>query len=237
MHTLIRQRLHQIADPEKTKVLQSFFKTGPGEYAEGDLFIGVSLPDQRALARDFAKTITLNDIRELLLDEVHECRLTALILLDHFYKRNKRDTKAQKQAVDLYLELLDQVNNWDLVDTSAHKILGVWLEDKERDILYTLARSGHLWRQRVAIIATMHFIDRGDFIDTFQIAEILLRHPHDLIHKAVGWMLRCVGNVDRNAEEAFLRIHYRNMPRTMLRYAIEKFPEDLRQDYLKGRVD
>jgi len=188
------------------------------------------------VAREFAPYCTANDIRSLLNDPVHECRLTAIFLLVNHFQKSKKNPEAQRLYVELYLELLDHVNNWDLVDSSAHKILGPWLENRDRSPLYMLARSGHLWRERVAIIATMHFIDRGDFLDTLQIATLLLHHPHDLIHKAVGWMLRCIGDKDRHTEEAFLQQHYRTMPRTMLRYAIEKFPEGRRQEYLKGLV-
>lgn len=232
----IKDRLHEEVEKGKAPALQRFFKTGSGEYAEGDIFIGVKVPVQRSIAKEFGKEVGLEDIRELLKDRIHEYRLTALFLLIHYYQRNKKDPGAQKKAVDLYVECIDHVDNWDLVDSSAHKILGAWLEDKDKKLLYELARTDHLWKQRIAIIATLDYIRKGRFTETLEISKILLNHPHDLIHKAVGWMLRELGKVDHETEVIFLNKHYQHMPRTMLRYAIERFPEDLRQDYLKGRI-
>lgn len=226
-----RAELRSLADPEKAAFFPSFFKSGPGEYAEGDRFLGVTVPRQRQLAKRY-RDLPERSVRSLLKDPIHECRLTALLILVLRFERGDETERAR--AVDFYLNHLDWVNNWDLVDSSAHKILGPWLEDRERSLLYGLASSGHLWRQRVAMIATYHFIKRDDFEDTLALAALLRDHEHDLIHKAVGWMLREVGNRDRAVEEGFLADHYKEMPRTMLRYAIEKFDEPRRKAYLAG---
>jgi len=222
------------ADPEKAAFYPRFFRTGPGEYGEGDSFLGVTVPKQRRIARR-CRTMPLDEVTRLLRSPYHECRLTALFILVDRFGRGREE--ADRQAVvDVYLENLDRVNNWDLVDASAHKILGAHLAQGDRDFLYDLARSGDLWQQRIAIIATHDYIRAGQFSDTFALADLLMDHPHDLIHKAVGWMLRDVGNHDRAAMEGFLGPRYADMPRTMLRYAIEKLPEGRRQDYLKGRA-
>lgn len=221
------------ADPAKAAFLPKVFQSYPGGYGEGDEFIGVTVPNQRKVAKKYYKDISLADAGELLRDPVHEHRLTALFILVLKYEKAK--SEAERQAiVDLYLDSVAHINNWDLVDSSAAQILGAHLAGRDRSLLHEFARSGDLWRQRIAIIATLHFIRDGQFDVTLRIAALLLDHRHDLIHKAVGWMLREVGNRDFTAEYAFLREHYRRMPRTMLRYAIEKFPEDLRQRFLKG---
>lgn len=232
----IKKELQQYANPEKAKGLKKFFQAFPGGYAEGDSFLGVKVPDQRKVAKRHYKDVPLAEVEKLLQEEFHEYRLTALLILT--YKYAKAKTKEEKQEiVDLYLRNLAFVNNWDLVDSSAEKILGPYLLDKDdRNILYELASSGDLWKQRVAVIATFHFIRNGQFEDTFRLAERLLNHEHDLIHKAVGWMLREVGNKSRSAEEAFLKKHYKKMPRTMLRYAIEKFDPERRRMYLRGEI-
>ena len=191
------------------------------------------MPAQRTIAKQF-RDLPLGEVGKLLDDAVHECRLTGLfILVDQFRRANEtqRDTIA-----DFYLGKMDRVNNWDLVDSSADKILGAYLDDKDRSVLDELAATEHLWRQRIAIIATHHFIKQRDFKDTLRISKTLLHHEHDLIHKAVGWMLREVGNRDQPTLERFLHTRYKKMPRTMLRYAIERFPEELRQAYLRGEV-
>ena len=228
----VRTELRALADPARAAHAPRFFKAGPGEYAEGDRFLGVTVPNQRRLAKKH-RELPLRSVRSLLRHPIHECRLTALLILVLRFER--ADESERERLVAFYLDHLDWVNHWDLVDTSAHKILGPWLESRDRTVLYDLADSGRLWRQRVAIIATAHFIHQGDFADTLAIAERLLHHSHDLIHKAVGWMLREVGNRDRAVEEAFLAKHYRYMPRTMLRYAIEKFEPERREAYLSGR--
>jgi len=231
----IKKALSSCADPKKAEQLQRFFRTGPGEYGEGDRFLGIKVPDQRTVAKQYYKDMPLNGIGELLESGVHEHRLTAIFMLVLKFEKARGETE-KKQFVEFYLKYLDRVNNWDLVDSSAPKILGAWLFDRDRSIIYELARSGHLWKQRVAILATFYFIKQHDFTDSLRIAELLLSHPHDLIHKATGWMLREIGNRDMGTEEGFLKKHYEKMPRTMLRYAIEKFEPEIRSRYLNGSM-
>lgn len=230
----IKTVLVKLSDPEKATHSARFFKAGKGEYAEGDKFIGVTVPEQRKVAKQF-KDMELTEVEKLLQSDIHEHRLTALFLMVKKYQKSKK-VNIKQEIVELYLKNRKYVNNWDLVDSSAHYILGPHLENKDRSLLYTLANSRKLWDQRIAVMSTFHFIKQGDFQDTLAIAEILLNHEHALIHKAVGWMLREIGKIDQRAEERFLRKHYRQMPRTMLRYAIEKFDEELRQKYLKGEM-
>jgi 3-methyladenine DNA glycosylase AlkD len=228
--TQFQKELQQLADPNQQEILQRFFKTGKGEYGEGDKFLGIKVPVQRKLAKKY-QTLSLTDIQTLLNSDIHEYRLTALILLiNHYTKAN--NTKKQK-IFDFYLHNTKHINNWDLVDITAPKIVGDYLLDKPRDILYQLARSTNLWEKRIAIIATMTFIKQDDFNDTLKLTEILLNDEHDLIHKAVGWMLREVGKREQSVEEHFLNKHYKQMPRTMLRYAIERFDDKRRKYYLK----
>ncbi len=226
----IRRRLMAHADAASVPVAQRFFKTGPGEYGEGDVFIGVRVPALRAVCRE-CRGADLDAIYPLLRSGVHEERSLALLMLVDAFTRGD---EARKRAIyDAYLAHAAFINNWDLVDASAAQIVGGWLSDRSRTPLRKLAKSSSLWERRIAIIATFHFIRRGEFEETFRIADLLLRDPHDLIHKAVGWMLREVGNRDGAAERRFLDDRYSKMPRTMLRYAIEKFPERERQRYLK----
>ncbi len=229
----VRKRLRKLASREKAEIAQRFFKTGPGEYGEGDVFIGVRVPELRRLAKDF-QDLSLTEIRKLVRSEIHEERLVGLLILVRTYP--KADSKVQERIYDFYLGHLRFVNNWDLVDSSAEHVVGAFLRDKDKKPLYRLARSKILWERRVAIMATFHFIKREEFSETLKIAEMLLSDEEDLIHKAVGWMLREVGNRDMAVEERFLKKHYKGMPRTMLRYAIERFPEPKRQRYLKGKV-
>ncbi|GAA0177474.1 DNA alkylation repair protein [Clostridium sediminicola] len=229
----LKEELKKYIDLEKAEFFPRFFKVGPGEYGEGDVFIGVTVPNQRKVARKF-KNLSLQDIESLLNEDFHEYRLTALLILVHQFEKSKEDNK--RALVDFYIENADRVNNWDLVDSTAHKILGPYLDNKDREILYKLAKEDHLWKQRIAIMSTFYFIKNEDYKDALAIAEILLKHKHDLIHKAVGWMLREIGKRDKEVEVEFLNKHYKQMPRTMLRYAIEKFPNEERQNYLKGRV-
>ncbi len=231
--TQILKELKTLGDSERAKHSQRFFKTGPGEYGEGDVFLGIRVPKQRALAKKF-RTATREDFLKLLHSKYHEARLTALFLLVNRY--NKANSEEKAQLYRDYLNNVAYINNWDLVDSSALQIVGHYLFDKDRSHLKTLAHSTDLWERRIAIIATYYFIRQYDFQDTLDIAEILLHDQEDLIHKAVGWMLREVGNRNRPTEEIFLLKHYQIMPRTMLRYAIEKFPENRRQLYLKGRL-
>ena len=233
----IRAALEEEADADKAQHHQRFFKTGPGGYGEGDRFIGVTLPVQRRIAKKY-RNAPAGELAKLLGSEIHEHRQTALLIMVESYKLKKASAERRRELVQLYLDNLDSVNNWDLVDSSAHYILGPWMlaEPEQRQLLYKLARSENLWHQRIAILTTFAFIRSSQYEDTFKIADLLLKHPHDLIHKAVGWMLREVGNRDRAAEEEYLRPRYNSMPRTMLRYSIEKFPEELRQSYLQGQI-
>lgn len=229
----IQKELRALASPETARIAQSFFKTGKGQYGEGDVFLGIRVPVLRALANN-QRDAGLDEIQTLLDSKYHEERLFALLLLMRFYTR--ADDAGKQAAFDLYLGNTHSINNWDLVDVSAPHIVGCHLEDRPRRILHKLARSALLWERRIAILATFHFIRRDDFADTLRIAETLLRDEHDLMHKAVGWMLREVGKRDLAAEEGFLLRHYHVMPRTMLRYAIERFPQARRRRYLAGTV-
>lgn len=229
----IRAKLNEFANPEKSKILQRFFKTGAGEYGEGDLFLGVQIPVLRNLVKGFP-SVKVDELFELLQSVYHEERMLALLFLVRSFK--KGDEKTKKKIYELYLKNTSCINNWDLVDTSAPHIAGAWLEDKDRLILCKLAKSKSLWERRIAIIATQHFIRKKDFADALEISKLLLSYKEDLIHKAVGWMLREIGNRDVETEERFLIEHYKQMPRTMLRYAIEKFPEKKRKMYLKGEI-
>ncbi len=232
----IKEMLFKLSDPQKKDFLPYFFKTGKGQYGEGDKFIGVVVPKQRALAKTIQK-IELSEIELLLCDPYHECRLTGLLLLVQIYQ--KASTEEDKKVIfDFYIANYTHINNWDLVDLSAPQIVGDYLLTHPREVLVTYAQSNHLWLQRIAIISTFAFIKKNQFADTFAIADLLLNHSHDLIHKAVGWMLREAGKRDFEAEYDFLLTNerYKRMPRTMLRYAIEKFPEPMRQDFLKGRL-
>ncbi|PIR92999.1 DNA alkylation repair protein [Candidatus Falkowbacteria bacterium CG10_big_fil_rev_8_21_14_0_10_43_10] len=229
----IKKELKKYADPKKAKILQRFFKTGPGEYGEGDVFLGLASQQIILVAKKFFG-MDLKSAEYLLRSKIHEERMLALRIL--MMKFNKGDLKEKEDIYKLYLKNARNINNWDLVDVSAPKIVGLYLLDKPCDILYKLARSKNLWEKRIAMLSTFAFIREKQFVDALKIAEIFLRDKHDLMHKAVGWMLREVGNRDRAAEEKFLKQHYQIMPRTMLRYAIEKFPEKLRQKYLRGLI-
>ena len=228
----IRTELRKSRDKEKAAFLPRFFKTGPGEYGEGDKFIGVTVPIVRRLAKKHE--LSAPSLKTLLRSPYHEDRQLALFMLVRKYQTGDDETK--KKIYELYLDHTQYVNNWDLVDGSAHLIVGDYLKERSRRPLYKLAKSQSLWERRIAIIATYCYIKNDDFEDTLAIAERLLNDKEDLIHKAVGWMLREVGNRDRREEERFLKRRYKTMPRTMLRYAIEKFPETKRQKYLKGKV-
>jgi 3-methyladenine DNA glycosylase AlkD len=225
----VTRRLRALADPVQAAALQRFFKTGPGEYAEGDRFLGVKVPAIRTLAREY-RALPLDETARLLRSPWHEARTLALVILVRQYARADEATRARIHR--LYLDHTAYINNWDLVDGSAEHIVGAHLADGRRTLLRQLANSRSVWERRIAVMATFHFIKLGEFEETLALAERLLDDPHDLIHKAVGWMLREVGKRDRAAEEAFLRAHAARMPRTMLRYAIEKFPEPLRRRYL-----
>jgi 3-methyladenine DNA glycosylase AlkD len=233
--TALENRIKAEANPSKAKLLARFFKTGKGEYGEGDVFLGLMVPQQRGIAREFTD-LSLAEIKILLESEVHEKRLIGLLILVE--RMRKADAKGQKEIFKFYLKNTRRINNWDLVDLSAPRIAGAYLADKDRAILNRLARSKNLWERRIAVLATFWFIRDADFADALAIGEILLHDEHDLIHKAVGWMLREVGKKDLKVEEDFLRQNdrYKTMPRTMLRYAIEKFPEAKRKKYLAGKM-
>ena len=227
----ISKELRALASPDTAAILQRFFKTGPGQYGDGDVFLGIKVPPLRALARQHRDT-DLKTITKLLDSRYHEERLFALLLLMQFYELGSDED--QSAAYDLYLRNTQRINNWDLVDISAPHIVGHYLQDRPRKVLDKLACSSSLWERRIAILATFHFIRLNEFADTLRIAETLLGDEHDLMHKAAGWMLREVGKRDLAAEEGFLQQHYHVMPRTMLRYAIEHFPEQRRRQYLNG---
>ena len=229
----IQNTLVSLSNSEDGLFLQKFFKTGPGQYGEGDLFRGIRVPVLRKLTQAY-KDISLEQAELLLHSEFHEDRLLALLMLVRMFSAANETLKLDIHR--LYLKNTPYINNWDLVDSSAEHIVGAFLIDKDKDLLYRLTRSPSIWERRIAIIATFHFIKRNMFDETLRIAEILLPDKEDLIHKAVGWMLREVGKRDLLQEETFLNAHYQRMPRTMLRYAIEKFPEDIRLGYLKGTV-
>jgi 3-methyladenine DNA glycosylase AlkD len=229
----IRAKLAALSSPEAARSARRFVKTGPGDYAEGDVFIGVRAPQLRQLVKQLGRVSTKH-ITALLHSAVHEERMLALLLLVQRYQSG--DRAQQEKLFSFYLDSTSRINCWDLVDASAGPIVGAWLYPRSRRPLYRLAQSTSVWERRIAIVSTLYFIRQGDFTDTLRLAESLMYDKHDLIHKAVGWMLREVGKRDIAAEEAFLKQHYRDMPRTMLRYAIERFPERKRQDYLKGLV-
>lgn len=229
----IKADLDKMADPVRAGILSRFFKTGRGEYGEGDVFLGITVPAQRDVAKRNLHA-SFDGLKELLSSLMHEHRLTALIILTEKYKMS--DNFDKEKIVNFYLENIARVNNWDLVDLSADKILGDYLYDRDRKILYSMARSKNMWERRISIISTFAFIKRGDFGDTLKIAAILLDDGHDLIHKSVGWMLREIGKRDQEEEEKFLLKHYKQMPRTMLRYAIERFDEKKKKFYM-GKMD
>jgi len=226
----LQQELKKYARKDKADFLPRFFKCGKGEYGEGDIFIGVNNPTMRKLAKKFVN-LDFKGLGELIKSKIHEQRQIALFILTIKYQKAKNQTE-KKICVDFYLKNLSGVNNWDLVDLSCYKLLGDWLLDKPRIILYDLACSDNLWQKRIAIIATYAFIRQNDFKDTIKISKILLSDKHDLIHKAVGWMLREMGKRNLSALEKFLQPVYKKMPRTTLRYAIEKMSDKKRKFYL-----
>ena len=237
LHNQILEALQFLSTPEKRDFLPYFFKTGKGEYAEGDQFIGVVVPDSRKLVKEYWQKATLDDVQEILKSEFHEMRLVALLILVTKFEKTK-DEKEKKTLVDFYLKNTKYINNWDLVDLSCYKLLGRYcFENQKDDILRELSNSDNMWEKRIAIVATMHHIKKGKSFDlTQELVLNNLNHPHDLMHKANGWLLREIGNKDEEVLLDFLKIYYQNMPRTTLRYAIEKLDEDLRQDFLKGRI-
>lgn len=229
-----QELLRTYINQDKAAFFPRFFKAGKGEYAEGDMFIGVTVPHIRLVAKKYSD-LSLNKIEKLLDSRIHEERLLSLLILVDQYE--KGDSHQKKIIHKFYLSHTQHINNWDLVDLSCYKIVGSYLLDKDRSVLYQLAESDNLWERRIAIISTFQFIRHNEFEDTFKIAKVLLRDKHDLIHKAVGWMLREVGKRDLTAEKEFLKNNLRTLPRTSLRYAIERFPEQERKAYLYGTVN
>lgn len=227
----IKKELKLIGNPEKAEHSKRFFKTGKGEYGEGDKFFGCTVPEIRSVAKKFV-VLPRNEVKKLLKDDIHECRMCALFILNGQFKKGDEDV--HKEIVDIYLNHTAFVNNWDLVDSSAYDILGEWLKDKsDREILYKLAKSDILWEQRIAMVSTMAFIRNDDFEDTLKLAEIFMSHTHDLMHKACGWMLREVGKRNEKVLLDFLDKNHKNMPRTMLRYSIERLSDEQRKYYMK----
>ncbi len=228
----IKRELQENSNIEKAKIYLRFFKTGPGHYGEGDQFLGLTVPEQRKIALKY-KDIQVKELKPLIRSPIHEHRLTALLILTYKYK--KADEDLRKEIYNFYLENYDCVNNWDLVDLTAPNIVGEYLltRPSRRKILYELAKSTNLWKKRIAIIATFTFIRNDDFQDTINIAEILLKDDHDLIHKAVGWMLREMGKRNEKVLLKFLDKHHKEMPRTMLRYSLEKLTQEQREFYMK----
>ena len=227
---IITSELQALSDDEKREIYPKFFKAGKGEYGEGDRFLGVTVPNIRAIAKQY-KNISLNEIRELMQSEWHEVRLCALLIMVE--KSKKKDEALRQQLFDLYLSQTDRINNWDLVDLSCRFIVGEYLLDKSRDILYQLAQSPLLWDNRIAIVSTYAFIRKGQLEDTYALSDLMMHHPHDLMHKAIGWMLREAGKRDSERLYDYVMSHRADMPRTMLRYAIEKFSPKERSMLMK----
>ncbi len=232
---IIKRDLRKHSNKIKAETAKKFFKTGKGQYGEGDIFLGVPNPEQRTIAKNATGRISIEDIQKLLDSKIHEERFTALLLLSEKYKNSNENDK--KTIFDFYIKNAKKVNNWDLVDLSAPTIIGDFLLQKQnRKILIKLAKSNNLWEKRIAIVSTFTFIKNGQFDDTIKISKILLDDSHDLIHKAVGWMLREVGKRNDCLLKKFLKNNYPNLPRTTLRYAIERFPKDLRKRFLDGNL-
>jgi 3-methyladenine DNA glycosylase AlkD len=230
----LRKGLRDRADPAKAKMLRRFFKTGPGEYGEGDIFLGLVVPKIRILSKRYSR-LDINDAEILLSSPIHEERLCALLILVLKFENGSGPEKAE--IYRRYLKNTGYINSWDLVDLTADRIVGAFLKDRDKSVLHKLAGSSNIWERRIAILATFHFIKSGLSAQTFAVAGVLLNDEHDLIHKAVGWMLREVGKrINIDTEERFLKSRYKKMPRTMLRYAIERFPETKRRAYLKGEI-
>ena len=229
----IQNELRRLSNKEIAEHSQRFFKTGKGQYGEGDIFLGIRVPVLRKTAKKY-QGISIDEIALSLKSKFHEERLLSLLMLVAIFK--KANSKDRKAVYTLYLDNTRFINNWDLVDSSAEHIIGAYLREVDKKPIYRLAKSHILWERRISIMSTFHFIKYNEFVDSLRISKILLHDKEDLIHKAVGWMLREIGKRDLETEEEFLREYYKQMPRTMLRYSIEKFPEPKRQRYLKGQV-
>ncbi|MGL6129417.1 DNA alkylation repair protein [Chryseobacterium artocarpi] len=232
----IQEALAVLSIPEKAEFFPRFFKTGKGEYGEGDLFLGVKVPDQRSVAKEYYSKINLKELSELLSSKYHEHRLTALFMLISKFEKTK-DIAVKREVVEFYLKHLSYVNNWDLVDSSCYKILGRYAyENKKENLLRELSEAEEMWHKRIAVVGTMHYIKKGSFELTKEFVTRNLKYSHDLMHKANGWLLREMGNINEGELISYLNSYYKEMPRTCLRYAIEKLDEGVRQDYLKGRI-
>lgn len=232
--TQVKQALKKISNARDAVFLQRFFKTGPGEYSEGDVFIGVRVPQTREVVSQF-KDLALPEVKKLLQSKIHEERLCALLILVGQFKKGDEDL--QKKIYDLYLKSAKHINNWDLVDSSAEHIVGGYLQNRDKSILSRLAKSKDLWERRIGMLATFHYIKQGKSDEAIKIVKLLLKDEHDLIHKATGWMLREIGKrCSTQTLKNFLKSHYKTMPRTALRYSIEHFPRQDRLKYLEGKV-
>lgn len=232
----IQEALAVLSIPEKAEFFPRFFKTGKGEYGEGDLFLGVKVPDQRSVAKEYYPKISWEELSVLLSSQYHEHRLTAIFMLVLKFEKTK-DKAVKDEAVKFYLDHLPYVNNWDIVDSSCYKILGRYaIENQKESLLRDLSKSEEMWHKRIAVVGTMHYVKKGSFDLTKEFVTRNLKHPHDLMHKANGWLLREMGQKNEAELISYLKQYYKEMPRTCLRYSIEKLDEDLRQDYLKGRI-
>lgn len=238
---MIEERMYALRDESQVENLSRFFKTGPGQYGEGDRFLGIKVPVTRGVVKEIWKDCSFDELESSISSPWHEVRLCSLLVLVQIYKHARKDEELRRRCVDFYLSHTSHINNWDLVDLSCYELLGDWLLDKDRSVLYEFARNGGtIWEKRIGIVSCMQFIRHGECADAIAIADILLHHPHDLIHKSVGWLLREVGKRDGTLLRSYLESpapgeslpRCSTMPRTMLRYAIEKFPEDERQRYL-----
>ena len=240
MSILLYNEILAHQDPTQVEGLSRFFKTGKGQYGEGDRFLGIKVPMTREVVKACWKETSFDDLETCIASEYHEMRLAALLTLVEIFKHAKKDKAMQQQCVEFYLNHTQYINNWDLVDLSCYELLGVWLLDKDRTLLYDLARNGKtIWEQRIGMVSTMQFLRHGQLDDTYAIAEIFLKKPqplHDLLQKAAGWLLREAGKRDEQRLKEWLSTRYQTMPRTMIRYAIEKFPEDERAHYLKPKT-
>lgn len=233
MSNILKEQITAHADPSQVEGLMRFFKTGPGQYGEGDKFLGIKVPVTRSVVKECWKDVGFTELEECIMSEYHEIRLAALLALVQIFSHAKKNPALQKQCIDFYLSHTDCINNWDLVDLSCYELIGTWLLDKDRTLLYDLARNGrNIWEQRIGMVSTMQFIRHGQTADTYAIADILLNHKHDLIQKAVGWLLREAGKRNPDALRQWLEPRVHTMPRTALRYAIEKFPDSERRAWL-----
>ncbi len=232
----VKEMLAQFACDDKAQILKRFFKTGKGEYGEGDIFIGVTVPQIRQVVEACYDKIEHRELVGLALSPIHEHRMAALLMMVRIFGKSRKDAAVQQSMVNIYMDSLEGINNWDLVDLSAPKLLAPWLKNRDRGILYELSESGDLWRERIALVTCLGFIRNGDFDDVLRLAERHLGHSHDLIHKAIGWMLREVGKRDEAVMTRFLADNYSRLPRTSLRYAIERMEPERRKRWLRGEI-